>query len=499
MRPDPTFAVRALASALAAASVLVACSEEDAQINLIPDAGTQQPDAGDVDAAQPDAGDVDAAQPDASTPSAAITAESAQRIAGALNPYGLSWGKDGHLYMSGAAMVGGDRQLAVWRFDAQTNKLDTGFGNAGVLTVALPGDETSYGLLELADGSFAVHASSGNKVWLVKMSKSSGGAFSFGTPKALVFGWEDADFASWPVSGGAPAYTSWGIELDKSSGAEKIVVFASGAPVKAASGATQRTDNDRWVARVLTSDFSHDPAFNAGKPYSADVDGKALADNARRGLVEADGSIVSTGYTDFGTGPSINVALLRLLPNGTPDPSFGFGSMSPGQTKFNPFQSSGGAAEAYAIVKQANGRYVTTGYGKSNFDAPTVENDLLSFGLVRDNLDPTFGRLGAWAVQSEQDGTAGLGTRPFRDNGRDLVMLADERTVHVGCYDDFASVFVLSKDGKPDASFGRGGHLQYTHAAPFFKVALSPDGKRLATSAQSVGDATLLVTLKVGN
>ena len=452
--------------------------------------GTSSPDAGPPDAAPP----VDAAPP----PVAPITAESSQPLAGALNPYGLAWGADGHLYVSGATLVAGDRQLAVWRIDKATNKPDPAFGTNGVATVALPGDETSYDLVALKDGSFVVQAVSDGKVWLTKLTKDAGGAYAFGAPRALVFGWTDADFASWPVAGATPTYASWGLALDASGATEKVVVFAYGPPAKAAAGA-QRTDNDRWVARVLASDLSHDPAFNAGKPYAADVDGKALADGARRGMVEADGSIVSAGYTDFGAGAGANVVLLRLKADGTPDTTFGFGSSTPGQTKFNPFQSSGGAAEAYAVARQSSGRYVTTGYGASNFDTATVENDLVTFGVARDNLDPTYGKLGAFAVQSEKDPAAGKGARPYRETGRDLVVLPDDRTVQVGCYDDFASVFVFTKNGALDATFGAGGRLQYTHAAPFYKVALSPDKKRIAAMAATVTDAALLVTLKVGN
>ena len=447
-----------------------------------------------ADASPPDG----APPPDAAPPPAPIAAESSQPLTGALNPYGLVWGADGHLYVSGATLVAGDRQLAVWRIDKTTNRPDPTFGTNGVVTVAIPGDETSYDLLALKDGSFVVHAVSGGKVWLAKLTKDAGGVYSFGAPRALVFGWEDADFPNWPVAGATPAYGSWGLALDSSGAAEKIVVFASGPPAVVAAG-VQRTDADRWVARLLASDLSNDPAFNGGKPTSADVDGKALADNARRGMVEPDGTILSAGYTDFGAGTGVSVALLRLKADGTPDATFGFGTTSPGQTKFNPFQASGGSAEAYGVIKQSGGRYVTTGYGASNLDTPTLENDLVSFGLLRDNLDPSYGKLGALAVQSEKDPAAGKGARKFRDNGRDLVVLADDRTVQVGCYDDFASVFVFTKNGALDATFGAGGKLQSTHAAPFYKVAISPDKKRIAATAATVNDAALLVTLKVGN
>lgn len=508
MRPSSKHLALAVLSAFAAPMLAVACGDAatsgaDAGADAAPTTTTTTPPTATTvpvqDASVPDSSPTTDAG-DAGPALAPVVPESAQRVVGALNPYGLVWGADGHLYMSGATLVAGDRQLAVWRFDKTTNKLDTTFGNGGVLTVPIGGDETSYDLVELKDGSFVVQATSNGKVWLVKMAKAANGTFSFETPKALVFGWEEADFASWPVAGAAPTYASWGIALDKSNAAaEKLVVFAYGAPAKVTGGGTQRVDNDRWVARVLATDFSNDATFAGGRPYTTDVDAKGLPDDARRGIVEKDGTIVSAGYTDFGVGPSVSVVLLRLKPDGTADTTFGFGSTSPGQTKFNPFQGTAGTAEAYSVVKQSSGRYVTTGYGKSSFDTATLENDLLTFGVLRDGVDPTYGRLGAWAIQSEKNGAAGLGTRPFRDNGRDLVVLADDRTVQVGCYDDFASIALFDKKGTLDKSFGTNGVVSYAHGGGLYKVALSADGKRIAASAQSVIDTSLLVTLKIQN
>ena len=81
--------------------------------------------------------------------------------------------------------------------------------------------------------------------------------------------------------------------------------------------AAERTEADRWIARVLATDFTNDPGFNTGKPFWADGDGKNLADDARRGLVEADGSIVSAGYANFTTAGGVSVVLLRLKPDGS--------------------------------------------------------------------------------------------------------------------------------------------------------------------------------------
>src|SRR5690606_29999038 len=89
------------------------------------------------------------------------------------------------------------------------------------------------------------------------------------------------------------------------------------------------------------------------------------SDNGRRGIVEADGSILSAGYANFGEGFGNHVVLLRLLDDGAPDASFGFGIAAPGATRFNPFIDDGGMAECYAVGRQSKGLIVTTGYGRA--------------------------------------------------------------------------------------------------------------------------------------
>ena len=159
--------------------------------------------------------------------------------------------------------------------------------------------------------------------------------------------------------------------------------------------AEQRYDNDRYVARVLASDGSPDPAFNGdGSAFTFNTL-STFADNARRGIVEDDGSIVSAGYTNFGDGFRNHVVLLRLLPDGTADPAFGFGIPAPGATRFNPFVEDGGMAECYAVARQSTGRYVTTGYGavtgagvSSRYGyATSTAQDLVSFGVLADGLE----------------------------------------------------------------------------------------------------------------
>ncbi len=514
--------VRALVGSFVAfamsGALVLACGDDDddSNTNITPDSGTQTPDSGtnpgtDSGDNTPDGSTGDA---DAETPAAPpLTPVATTRIANAINPYGLVFASDGNLYASGATNDGGTQKLAVWRFKDGT--LDTTFGTDGVVTTDLPGNETSFDIVEVSANNFVVHAVASSKIWLVKLT-NTGGTWAFGTPKFVKFGYDEGE--GWPAgttlpdagTPPPPSYNSWGIALDKSNTASpKIVVFAAGAPAKAQNAANQRIDNDRWITRVDANTLDFDTTFNGGAPYTVDADGKGLADNARRGMVLSDGSILSSGYTNFGQGLGNHVVLIRLLANGTPDPAFGFGTTNPtpGQTKFNPFVAApNGAAEAYGVVRQSSGRYVTTGYGNSHFDVATKAPDLVTFGVKADGLDTSYGKQGSLGLQSEADKSAGLGATPFEDRGRDIAVLSDDRIVHAGAYDGYAALFVLDKDGNLDPSSGLNGVIEYQYPANFFKIAVSADGKQIAATAASLnqtGDAgvpvgSVLAVLKVG-
>jgi len=455
-------------------------------------------------------------------------------------------------------------RLAVWRLNAD-GSLDVDWGTAGKATateIVNPG--TSYDIVQLADGSFVVHFSGGPAgVSLVHLSAEG----VFGTPQSITFGWtaedraalddlcvaaaeaetaateataggvcdeEDVGYdeeacddlleaadttaaactAAWPAAT-APAFAqrptapsaenSWGIGLDSSGAEEKIVVAASSSAAKVTSG-VQRTDTDRFITRVLASDFSFDESFNGGSVFTVDVSNLGLNDNTRRVTVEPDGAILGAGYTNIGAafegqGLGNHIALIRLLPNGNPDPDFGFSSVegadfNPGQTLYLPFLGAGAMAEAYAAARTSGGAYVTTGYGTSNFAQPSISVDLVTTkynpAQDQDGLDPTFGGntsgvVGGFAVQSEGDPNAGVsGTNPFMDRGRSVIALPDDRTVHGGVYDDLAAFFVITPDGELDETVGNGtGRIQYAFPYAFFGLARSADGARIVGASQS--------------
>lgn len=490
--------------ALSLGALVVACGDDDDDDAFTPPPGTNV-DGGNTPVT--DGGD-------AGTPPstfAAITPVTTTRLANALNVYGSTFSSDGFLYASGATIDAGVRKLAVWRL--KDGVLDTTFGTGGVATLevddAPTASETSYGIVEVAAGKLVVQVVASGRVYLVSLDAATA---TFGTPKQVTFGW-GTDLTGWTGTGAnaTPQYSSWGIALDRSNGT-RIVVSAAGAPAKATGGATQRTDNDRWIARVDATTLEADPAFNGGQAWSADVDGKALGDNSRRILVLADGSIVQSGYTSLPSGATNlnSVVIVKLTPAGVADPAFNFGTTAPlpGQAIFNPYASVSGFGEAYGVVAQSTGRLVTTGYGTSHAETQSKSLDLVSFGLNADGLDATYGKLGSVAIQSEIDPAAGVGTTPFMDRGRDLAVLPDDRVVHGGMYDHGATLYVTDPNGALDTGFGAGGMARYAFPGAFFKVTTSADGKHIAATTESLNQSNdagtpnatgaIIATLRVG-
>ncbi len=457
---------------------------------------------------------------------------------------GLTFASNGKIYASGHVGVnngdnvttGTDRQLAILRFNAD-GTLDDTFGTGGLVThdivervvdssgvspvVVNNGNEESYGIRELENGDLIVQvnardvAGTGQDVLLVKLDSNGARVTAFGTNgvKRIDFGWVDG-VGTFPTANQTPSDTSWGIGLDDTTdGDQKIVVFGFGPPRRVTTG-TQRVDNDRYIARVHASDGSLDAGFNLGAVFTFNSGG-TFGDNGRRGIVSADGSITSAGYTNLGEGLGNHVMVIRLTPAGVLQPGFRFGDgipgiigfSTPGVARLNPFLPDGGLAECYSVGRLSTGHFVTTGYGRataagvpSSMGYATTDNvDLVSFKLGPDGaLDTSYAVNGALAIQSEEL-WAGLDTE---DRGRDVVVLPDDRIVQVGKFGPYPAIYVVKPDGALDENAGLGGRFEYEplvraadpNAIPpvtalttsqFFAAALSPDARTVVAATNN--------------
>ncbi len=444
---------------------------------------------------------------------------------------GLTFAHDGKIYATGhvGASTDVDRTLAVLRFNADGTP-DESFGTGGLVThnlvqrvvedetVLNDGDEQSFGIVELQSGELLVTANVrdaaglGGDIALVKLDAAGALVPAFGTGGVLRvdLGWMPEDDASWPQEDSGPRDQAWDLQLDTTGDVEKIVLFAHGpAPAGALQDAedptTQRTDNDRYVVRLLASDGSIDPSFNQGAAFNLNSGG-TFSDGGRRGRVLEDGSILSAGYTNFGAGLGNHVLVIRLLPSGLPDPSFGFGIGLPGVVRTNPFIDDGGVAECYSVGLQSTGRYVTTGYGRATGAGQssrlgwvsTDSVDLVSVGFGPRGVDQNYGSEATFVVQSEE-----FALGDTEDRGRDLVVLPDDRVVHVGKFGVAPAIFVSLPDGQMDLDSGVDGRFEYPalteRTSHFFKVALSADGQTIVATTSNHADGVLFAMLKVGS
>ena len=431
----------------------------------------------------------------------------------------------GKIYASGhVGTTNATRQAVVARFNADGSP-DTTFGGDGFVDLeATPAeannDETSLGIAELQSGDVVVtvnaaDAGGGQSVYLFRLTpagvKKAGWGDTDGKVE-VVFGWANANNATFPGAT-PPSDTAWDVQVDRSVATDRVVAFGFGS---AAGGV--RTDNDRYVARLNVNDTGAeaDPTFNGGNAFTFHSTG-TLNDNARRGIVEADGKIVASGYTNLGTGFGNHVVIFRLNTNGTLDSTFGgFSSeptlvaATPGISVFNPFKVDGGAAECYGIGRQSTGSYVTTGYGGATSTnsstgstlgyLTTLAPDVVSFrvsGGTATNVDTSWANNGHLAIQGE-----GKGLPTNEDRGRHLVVLADDRVIQVGRFGGNPAAFVLTANGQLDTSVSTDGIIELPHAtvnSQFFAAALSEDGSRVAmtTNAEATAAGARLVVLNV--
>ncbi len=185
--------------------------------------------------------------------------------------------------------------------------------------------------------------------------------------------------------------------------------------------------------------------------------------------VQADDRVVIGG----GEAPD-RLVLIRFLPNGEPDPSFGLGGRVT-----TPFP--GGFGEARAVAIQPDGKIVAAGSAKG-----AVDGDFL---IARYNADgsPDLGFGGG-------DGRTVLPVGDGFDEAEDVAIAADGRIVAVGrselAKEDVAGVVVLLANGAPDPEFSADGVATVqTPGGHDEGVAIEalPDGRILFADQHTVG------------
>jgi uncharacterized delta-60 repeat protein len=265
----------------------------------------------------------------------------------------------------------------------------------------------------------------------------------------------------------------------------------------ATKGAGTRTDTDRAIMRLTANgalDTTFAPAGAGGAGGSAGtgiyfLNVGNLGETARHGIVQADGKILSAGYSSWPTGVGAQTAnrvqLVRLNADGTPDATFGAG----GIVVSAPFMSTSpttpwGMAEAYGVALQAGtGSYITTGYGRL---APSGQVNVVCFRYTAAGLlDTTFGMNGIF----EYDHVGA------DDRGRNIAALPGDRLLVVGSLvpagtNVDAMAMILTPNGARDTTFGTMGVKSWELGAgrndeAFYGLAVAPSGTLAGASGYS--------------
>lgn len=209
------------------------------------------------------------------------------------------------------------------------------------------------------------------------------------------------------------------------------------------------------LADIYVYPTNDTPTFSAGSGI-ASIDFAM----ARSVLVQPDGSIIVVGYV---VGSSVDIAVTRLNPDGSVDPTFN------GGLGVAVLPLGNGTEEAVSVVRQPDGKLLLGGYsGSGDYD----------FIVVRLNADGSPDT--AFGTQSVA--TVAMGSD--YDLGRSIALQPDGRILITGLAAGIggfqAGVVRLNVDGSLDTTFNGTGKLLVPGSspmAPHTGVAVQADGK----------------------
>src|SRR6266498_1523880 len=320
--------------------------------------------------------------------------------------------------------------------------LDPAFGAGGVLVSDLGGDDYANGLAVRPGGSIVVAGSSYDEMMAAQYGPDGTLDPSFGTAGVVRISHD-------PTLGS----TASDVALQQDG---KVVL--AGREFGAVSGSSLF---DIAVAR-LNPDGTRDTSFGGGDGVIY-LDLQGQQDEAAAVAVDSAGRIVVAGRSWVVLGNS-DAVVVRLLPDGSPDPSFA----NQGVVVLN-LRTDFDAA--YGLALQADGALLVAGSYQ-----PSV-------------LTPWLARLHADGTRDRRFGRKGLVIPKVSGAWYDVTVQADGRIVTAGQLLADLAVARYLPDGKADGSFGAGG------------VAIHADGTILAVgaaTATSVSDMAAVALLADG-
>lgn len=205
-------------------------------------------------------------------------------------------------------------------------------------------------------------------------------------------------------------------------------------------------------AEAVSTAGTLDPNFGTGGVVVTDVGGPGGTDHVNSLIALPGGATVAVGQAGAAGGTG-DFALVRYLPDGTPDPAFGSGG-----TVRTDVSGTGSEDLAMAAVAQPDGKLVVSGAVRNGWELRLA----LARYLPDGGLDHTFGTGGTVVTAGI---AAGLG------GGWDVTRQPDGKIVvvgtHYGPYDGnrFAVARYLP-DGSLDPTFGTGGTVVTPVSSP---------------------------------
>jgi uncharacterized delta-60 repeat protein len=340
---------------------------------------------------------------------------------------------------------------------------DFSFSTDGRLTIDIGAgtDDTCRAIAATPDGKVVVAGES-----------FDGAVVSFGLARIKANGGLDTTFGI-----GGKQRIGFDVFGANTSHATAVAVQSDGTILFAGSASTN--EGRQMVVARLLPDGSYDNAFNLIGRQRISV---GSSSGAAAMAIDPQGRIVLVGSTnDGGPEPNQDMAVVRLLPDGTPDPSFD----GDGRARIA-FDIGGNDASnrdiAVAMALQQDGRIVIGG----EVDISATDTPNTDFGIARLNangaLDPTFGSGGRVLVPFDQSpsGTDTLQALHV-DAGR---IVAAGYAVQGSTSIDVALVR-LRVDGSRDPSFGNLGRktLDFGFPGPGqIAFGISSAGSRLYVS-----------------
>ncbi len=372
-------------------------------------------------------------------------------------------GSDGKAYAAGFVANAGDQALAVARLN-DDGELDSTFGTAGVASVNVAAGgktaEIARSVVVQTDGKIVIagpvehdplaagDAARDTDIAVVRFDTTGKLDTTFGNEGVARIDISEGKATSETAFTGD---TSWGMGLLPGN---KLVVFGS------ALASAERNDAD-YVLVGLTADGELDAGFGDGGKLMIE-DEQAVSDSPRNLLVQSDGKIVATGYSNIAG--VVQPVLIRFDATGTLDSAFGDGGIATAKVL-------AGVTESYSVAQQGS-NYVLAGYGRGADSAEKVDMVVYRF-TGSGEWDETFGT----------DGVTRIDIAREDDRARNVMVLPDGRILAVGSGKKDATnvdamIALFDEDGAPDTTFGTDGQIISDLGGPndaWYGVALTAD------------------------